>query len=169
MERFVNDTIIKESVQNSLKSLARVMTKSTVEEIENKDEDDTDEDDDKLPIDVHEHESIYEQSLFYQNFKALTYKSEFAIATTTNGPVNAFYSTEYAEVFLKKYVSLLSLWTCLTQNERSTNACGECHFKNSKQGLILKSRADRTNAIETRTIFERNGIILNRNIVSNTR
>lgn len=83
----------------------------------------------KLPDDTHEYKTMYEQSSFYQSFKAITFQGEF---DTTSGSTNSFYSVEYADVFLKKYISVICFWTCLTQERRSANSNVECHFKNTK-------------------------------------
>lgn len=109
---------ITKEVENSFKTLTQIITKNPTTDIEI--EESEDDINDKLPVDVHEHQSMYEESLFYQNFKALSYNPEFA--STTKGLANGFHSPEYHDVFLKKYVSLLCLWTCLTQLKRSANS-----------------------------------------------
>lgn len=137
LSRILLSKYVTEEVQNTLKSLAKTVTKKNGKD--NEEAEQCDIEDDKLPVDVHEYVTMYEKSLFFQNFKALTFAPEFD--KSAKGQINAFYCPEYADVFLKKYISLLSLWTCLTQNERSANSCAECHFKNSKQMLIHDARS----------------------------
>lgn len=139
LSKFVTD-----DVEAALAKLAQILTKSqekrkSLQAAENISEDaktGTDEENcvEKLPDDKHEYKTMYEKSLFYQDFKAISYQGEF---DETTGSLNSFHCVEYADVFLKKYISILCFWTCLTQKHRCANSPAECHFKNIK-GLVRR-------------------------------
>lgn len=86
------------------------------------------------------YESLYESSLFYQHFKRL---NDFASGNTQN----QFYSPSFAQLFLKKYVAILPLWTainngnrvdnCKPDVRRFSNSYAENYFKYLKKSLIL--------------------------------
>lgn len=81
-------------------------------------------------------DSIYKERLFYQYFKSATYKEQFKVEL---GAQNVIYSVEFADMWLKKYLSIACLWTCLTQTARKVNTYVEGHFKTTKEHIAVNS------------------------------
>lgn len=124
-----------ENVATSMKELARIASSSKKNEVHNDLETDDEtanidesKNDWKLP-DSDEHETIYRASHFYENFKTLTFADEFREALGRND-VNPYHCPKFCDMFLQKYVSVLSLWTC---SPRFANSPAESHFKNTKK------------------------------------
>lgn len=132
LSAIVLNKYLNQKVDTALKSLTMI----AVEDIE---DEDMRFDYAKLPSDIYQYEGIYQQSLFYQHFNSITYRKTIEL---TVGSTNPFHSEEYTDMFLKKYVSIISLWTCLTN-----------HYGSKKYGMeFLKNTATEINQLESMPI-----------------
>lgn len=102
-----------------------------------KDTSDADIQDEILYFDEPEDDSMYKKSRFYQKFKEVTFKGQYD--NTATNKLNNFYCPEYCELLLKKYMSILPLWTCLNNRKRFSNANSEALFSFIKQRLTLQA------------------------------
>lgn len=60
------------------------------------------------------------------------FKESFAMKESQT---NVFYSPQFATMFLEKYITFLSVWTCF---ERKSNAYAEGNFKDTKKRIIYE-------------------------------
>lgn len=75
---------------------------------------------------------MYRQSKFYIMFNKLTSKPNYE---NTNLNLTNFYCPSYCDLLLKKYFTILPLWTCLNCSHRMSNANAESLFNIIKTQL----------------------------------
>ncbi len=132
LSRYTDD-----NVKASLNKLASIITKKSDSEKSKQQDSDSQFEDEcefnswKLP-ESDEHKSMYQSSMFFQDFKTVTFDHEFEdiFKEPAIKNVSPYHSSKFCDLFLQKYISILGLWTCAP---RIANSPEESHFKNTKQ------------------------------------
>lgn len=129
LSKYVND-----NVKTALANLAKIMVSE--EKRPDREDDDDEEVEEYFPLDEKppnsgDYTALYKNSKFFQQFKHLTFVESFAVEAGTQ--LNSFYSPQFAEMFLQKYIAILPLWTLF---ERNANSLAEGHFKDTKKRII---------------------------------
>lgn len=132
-----------DKVTAAIEELAKLFTPEIKEEVVKTEEDNVDEEEVLTYDETITYKTIYEESLFYQHFKRLNTIEDFTV-----NKANQFYCPTFAELFLKKYIAILPLWTRLNHGNqvdlckpnviRFSNSYVENYFKYTKKRLSRK-------------------------------
>lgn len=115
-------------MESALEKLIRVMVPEESDVEGNEDPENNVDPEINLPDNSNELDAIYKQSMYFQDFSAVTFKPTFQMHTQNN----EIYSVEFGNVFLKKYVSIFCLWTCIILEMRRSSGPAESHFRCTK-------------------------------------
>lgn len=78
----------------------------------------------------------YKDSPFYKDFIELEYdKDKEFLKENGSDELNEFYSVNFADLMMRKYIPILPLWTCLVVKKRKSNGRVEVLFKIIKKRL----------------------------------